>query len=145
MRQEFVIGGWTEGDGARKGHVGALLLGFYGSREDPRKLVFAGRCGSGFGDALLDTRKVQLARRAQKACPFDSSIANDEAGGVVHFVKPDLVGEAEFSGLTRHHVLRQAAFKGLRTDKPAKQVVWEQAEVTPWHAQSGADPSTSAS
>jgi bifunctional non-homologous end joining protein LigD len=128
-RQEFVIGGWTVGEGSRGGTVGSLLLGVYGSPLGGKKLHYVGRVGSGFKDAdlaLLKRRLTELARDADPFHPFDPE------GAKPRFVKPELVCEAEFSGLANHRVLRQAAFKGLRSDKPAKDVVWEQADVVPW-------------
>jgi bifunctional non-homologous end joining protein LigD len=48
LEQEFVIGGYTEPDGARK-HFGALLVGFY----EGKRLKFSGRVGTEFNDKLL--------------------------------------------------------------------------------------------
>jgi bifunctional non-homologous end joining protein LigD len=128
-RQEFVVGGWTEGEGSRGGTVGSLLLGVYGSPLGARKLHYVGRVGSGFKDADLALLKRRLGELARDASPFHPF---DPEGAKPRFVKPELVCEAEFSGLANHRVLRQAAFKGLRVDKAAKDVVWEQADVAPW-------------
>ncbi|MHB1261651.1 MAG: non-homologous end-joining DNA ligase [Thermoplasmatota archaeon] len=128
-RQELVVGGWTLGEGSRGGTVGSLLLGVYGSPLGARKLHYVGRVGSGFKDsdlALLKRRLKELARDDSPFHPFDPE------GAEPVFVKPELVCEVEFSGLANHAVLRQAAFKGLRSDKPAKDVVWEQPGIVPW-------------
>lgn len=126
-RQEFVVGGWSEGEGSRRGTFGALLLGVY--RPGARRLTFMGRVGTGFDDDDLQAFRAALDRRPSKTCPFDDSVLGDEGGGLVHWVKPELVGEAEFSGLTPKGHLRQASFKGVRTDKPARDVVWEQPDA----------------
>jgi bifunctional non-homologous end joining protein LigD len=63
--QEFVIGGYTQPEGARK-HFGALLIGFY----EGKKLKFAGRVGTGFSDKLLRDLFAQLKRSEPKTAPF---------------------------------------------------------------------------
>jgi bifunctional non-homologous end joining protein LigD len=41
------------------------------------------------------------------------------------WVRPELVGEFEFTEWTREGTLRQPSFKGLRDDKPPREVVRE--------------------
>jgi bifunctional non-homologous end joining protein LigD len=146
-RQEFVVGGWTEGEGTRRGHFGSLLVGFHGkggkpARARPGRLHFAGKVGSGYRTDDLESLQRALDRLATTRNPF---AATPPDIGPVHFAQPRLVVEVEFNGVSRHGLLRQPSFKGLRTDKDPAQVVWEQAEVTPWHERSGAEPSVLAS
>src|SRR5208282_5334754 len=64
---EFVIGGFTAGEGHRRNEFGALLLGYW---SDGAKLHYAGHVGSGFNDrTLADIRKRLAALRAEKT-PF---------------------------------------------------------------------------
>jgi bifunctional non-homologous end joining protein LigD len=116
-RQELVIAGWLEGEGKRRGVPGSLLVGFY----DTDKFIYAGKVGTGFTDAMLDKLNDVLAPLEQKSSPFDVGSPPRAA----HFVKPKLVGEFEFVEWTRSGQLRAPAFKGLRTDKPARKVVRE--------------------
>ena len=116
-RQELVIGGWLEGEGKRQGHPGALLVGYY----DGGKFVYAGKVGTGFTDAMLD--KLQAAMK-----PLEIDKTRFDVGSppkAAHFVKPQVVAEFEFVEWTRSGQLRAPSFKGLRTDKPAKEVVRE--------------------
>ena len=65
LEQEFVIGGYTEHEGARK-HFGALLVGFY----EGKRLKFAGRVGTGFSEKLLSSLYSELQKIEIKNCPF---------------------------------------------------------------------------
>jgi bifunctional non-homologous end joining protein LigD len=79
QRQEFVICGWTEGDGRRSGSIGALLLAYYDTtpakakrRKDPRqKLIYAGSVGTGFSDAMLTRLHKLLAPLEIAESPLD--------------------------------------------------------------------------
>ena len=65
QEQEFLIGGFTEPEGARK-HFGALLVGFY----EGKKLKFGGRVGTGFSEKLLSTLYSALNKIRVESCPF---------------------------------------------------------------------------
>jgi bifunctional non-homologous end joining protein LigD len=111
-RQEFVIGGFTEPQRSRVG-LGALLVGYYS--DDGRRLVYAGKVGTGYTqDVLLDLRSRLEALR-QRRSPFDQG--SPPRGGTVHWVKPELVAEIAFGEWTQNGLLRQPRFEGLRPDK----------------------------
>lgn len=122
-RQEFVIGGWTGISTGAPG-VGALLIGYHDFREGTRGgggLVYAGKVGSGYteGDRRALERRLKPMETGRN--PF-RGVVN---AGPAHFVRPELVAEVEFRGWTNTGHLRQPSYKGLRTDKPARDVVRE--------------------
>ena len=119
LRQEFVIGGYTDPQGARSG-FGALLLGVY----DGNDLRYCGKVGTGFNEAMLASLSQELRKRASDKAPFVNPPTGAE-GRRAHWVKPDLVGEVAFTEWTRDGTLRHPSFQGLRQDKRAREVVRE--------------------
>jgi bifunctional non-homologous end joining protein LigD len=120
-RQELVVGGWMPGKGKRSDSIGALLGGVY---EDDGQLRYVGRVGSGFSDSELQRLSGLLAPLARRASPFDSG---EQPPAGARFCEPRLVVEVEFARWTAKGNLRAATYKGLRDDKPAEQVVREEA------------------
>ncbi len=114
MRQsaEFVVGGFTRGKGAREPAFGALLLG---ARAPGGVLVYCGRAGGGFSDAMLVDLRARLDALATSASPFAET--PPEAEGAA-FVRPELVVEVEYAEITSTGLLRAPVFKRLRSDKP---------------------------
>lgn len=117
--QEFVIGGYTDPQGARVG-FGALLVGYY----ENGKLRYAGKVGTGYNTALLLNVAKKLQAIEQDESPFDGP---PPVRKNVHWVKPKLVGQVGFGEWTRDGRLRHPRFLGLRDDKPARKVVRETA------------------
>jgi bifunctional non-homologous end joining protein LigD len=118
LRQEFVVGGWVGGQGAREDRIGALLVGYF---DDARELQYAGKVGTGFSDAELDRLADLLGRISTTRSPF-------VPGGVprdARFVTPTLVAEVRFTEWTTSGRIRHPAYLGLRDDKPAAAVVRE--------------------
>jgi bifunctional non-homologous end joining protein LigD len=126
QRQELVIGGWTDPERSREA-VGALLLGYY---DGAGVLCYAGKVGTGFTSRSLVEIHQALEPIAATASPFDPVPARAWTGPGVHWVQPSLVAEVAFSEWTQDGRLRHPSFKGLRTDKRARDVVRE-APVAP--------------
>jgi bifunctional non-homologous end joining protein LigD len=115
--QEFVIGGYTDPKGSRKG-FGALLIGYYRGND----LAFAGKVGTGFGDDLLQSLARRLASLEQDRPPFTTGRLPRKG---IHWVRPELVAQIGFTEWTRDGQLRHPRFLGLRDDKRPRDVVRE--------------------
>ena len=120
--QEFVIGGYTPPAGSRK-HFGAVLVGYY----EKKKLLFAGKVGTGFDDKLLALLHKKFQAATRDDCPFadlPSKLAGQWVQGItpgmmrkIHWVNPVFVCQVKFAEWTRDGKLRAPVFLGLREDK----------------------------
>jgi bifunctional non-homologous end joining protein LigD len=128
--QEFVIGGYTPPQGARK-HFGAILVGYY----DNNKLVFAGKVGTGFTAKSLSMLHKKFQKEARSDCPFVDLPSKQNGQWVqgitpsmmkkMHWVNPKFVAQIKFAEWTRDKKLRAPVFFGLRDDKRPTEVVRE--------------------
>jgi bifunctional non-homologous end joining protein LigD len=122
-RQEFVVGGFTKPNNGTEG-IGALLLGYY----DNKKLIYAGRTGTGFTQVSSRKLRKQLEAMRQSQMPFVDVPASAAKGAI--WVRPELVAEVQFSTWTADDLVRQASFKGLREDKKSTEVHREKPDAS---------------
>lgn len=116
-RHEVVIGGYTDPGGSRS-HFGALLVGTHDARGS---LVYRGKIGTGFTEQTLRDVHQRLKKLARRQPAF----ANPPKGAAarhVHWVKPELLAEVEYTEITEDGKLRHPRFRGLRQDKPAEAI-----------------------
>jgi bifunctional non-homologous end joining protein LigD len=130
--QEFVIGGFTPPQGARK-YFGALLVGYY----EKKRLLFAGKVGTGFNTKLLASLHKRFKSEKRDDCPF-ADLPSKQGGQWVQgitpammrrceWINPGFVCQVKFAEWTRDGKLRQPVFLGLREDKKPAEVVRESA------------------
>jgi bifunctional non-homologous end joining protein LigD len=122
VRQEFVIGGWSESDKQRS--FRSLLFGAYNKEG---KLEWIGRSGGGYKEKEMPGILKQLKALEIEDSPFVNPVL-DTKGAITHYVKPQLVANFEFATWTESGRIRKpATFLGFRKDKRPKQVVREKA------------------
>lgn len=116
-RQEVVIAGFTAPRRTRP-FFGALVLAV---RENDA-WRYIGHVGTGFSHQTLEELHGKLVKSKVTKSPFPAKV-KDEA--VTTWVRPSQVAEIKFAEWTSKGELRQPVYLGLRTDKPAKDVVRE--------------------
>lgn len=120
LQEEMVIGGYTEGGSGMRG-FGSLLVGYYVPGDE--RLQFAGGVGTGFSDETMRSLGKKLADLTNEKNPFapDDMLPETE----VHWVEPKLVAQVGFGEWTSANKMRHPRFLGLRSDKDARDVIWD--------------------
>jgi len=123
QRQEFVIGGWTRESTGLADRIGTMLIGYY---DCDGKLHYAGHVGTGLVGADHPILVRQFEKLSRATNPFVEKLPAARRGGnKIMYLEPQLVAEVEYRRWPAGGMVQQASFKGLRRDKPAKQVVKE--------------------
>ena len=111
--QEFVVGGFTDPQGARVG-LGGLLVGYYEGSD----LVFAGKLGTGFDTKLLLNLRRRLDAIELPKSPFTKATGLPRLRA--HWVRPEIVVQVAFIEWTVHGKLRHPRLLGVRPGNDIK-------------------------
>ncbi|MGI2335760.1 MAG: non-homologous end-joining DNA ligase [Dehalogenimonas sp.] len=117
LSDDFVVAGFTPGQGNRTGTFGALVLGQY---DAAGHLKYRGNVGTGFNEAMLRSLKEAMERIKATDSPFDEGIIGESG---IKWLKPELVVEVKYAEITTDGALRAPVFLRLRDDKPAAEVI----------------------
>jgi bifunctional non-homologous end joining protein LigD len=108
-----------------------LLAGYY----EGKHLVFIGKIKNGFTPALRRKVAERFKRLETKVCPFANlpepqnarrgEALTAEVMKQIHWLRPKLVAQIEFTEWTKGNHLRHSRFVALRDDKKAREVVRE--------------------
>ncbi len=130
QQQEFVVGGYTQGEGGRSDTFGSLLLGYYDG--DSEGLKYVGNVGTGFDDRMLRNLRERLDLLRTDESPFATRLARGRMAfgrpreGPITWVRPELVAQVKFAQWTDDGHLRAPSFLGLREDKASHDVTREE-------------------
>lgn len=122
LRQEVVIGGFTEPRGGRK-YLGSLLVGVYKGDD----FMYVGHSGGGIPDSQRKLLREKLDHLERKTTAF---AVEPKPNASVHWVRPELVCEMSFSEWTNDGSMRHPVYKGLRPDKKPTTVKKEGVKAT---------------
>jgi bifunctional non-homologous end joining protein LigD len=116
--QEFIVAGYTKGQG-RRTRLGSLVLAV----REGKELRWVGNVGTGFTEKTLDDLLERLRPLERKDSPFPEppKMPRVRKGDVV-WVEPELVVQAQFAEWTHDGHLRAPAFLGFRDDKRSEEV-----------------------
>jgi bifunctional non-homologous end joining protein LigD len=124
---EFVVGGYTVGSGARASTFGSLVLGYY--KPGASKLTYVGHAGSGFDERTLNSLYPRMKAMRIDESPFEGDIPHigvwhrpGKADGPITWIRPELVAQVKYAERTSDGILRAPVFIGLRDDKTPKDV-----------------------
>jgi bifunctional non-homologous end joining protein LigD len=121
-RREFVVGGWSEGQGGRSGSIGSLAVGCWGL--DPAtggstgRFHYVGLVGSGLSGDMIRQLTAVFERTARDDSPFVEKLI-----GKLHYVEPLLIVEVAFNEITESATLRQPSLQGFRSDLNPNEVL----------------------
>lgn len=126
-RREFVVGGWSAGQGSRQQTIGSLALGCYDCTPEQAerlghapRLFYVGQAGSGLTEEMIGQLRRLFAQISTPVSPFVSRPPLR-----LSYVEPMLVVEVAYSEVTESGTLRQPSIKGLRADVLAAEVTWD--------------------
>src|SRR5207244_3365250 len=109
LSQHFVVGGFTDPQGARAG-LGALLVGYF----DGNDLVFAGKVGTGFDTRMLNELRERFNAAEIATPPFTKGTGLPRVRE--HWVRPEVVVRVAFIEWTEHEKLRHSRLLAIEHD-----------------------------